>query len=108
LNNLAYLRSVDPDNYIPEWLEGCMGTRSLGGAVDAMMVARGKADFWVELSANPWDIAAPRLILEEAGAIFCGLNGEPTIYTGGALSCTPLLKPKLTALAERLYVQTAR
>jgi histidinol phosphatase-like enzyme (inositol monophosphatase family) len=67
--------------------------RSLGGALDAMFVCAGHAEFWLEPGAKPWDLAAPSVIAEEAGAVFMDYQGANTIYGGNAIICVPALVP---------------
>lgn len=77
------------------WLQGFWAVRSLGGAVDAMMIAQGHADAWIEPTAAPWDLAPLKIIVEEAGGKFASLDGENTIYGGHAYACAPGLEPAL-------------
>lgn len=70
-------------------LAGAWAVRSMGGALDAMFVASGKAEIWVEPVAKAWDLIALKVIAEEAGALFFDYAGENTIYGGNAVICTP-------------------
>jgi histidinol phosphatase-like enzyme (inositol monophosphatase family) len=72
-----------------DWVSTFWAVRGLGGAVDAMLVAMGKADVWVEPNAKPWDFAPLKIIVEEAGGRFSSFNGENTIYGGSGYACTP-------------------
>ena len=71
------------------WLQRFWAVRSLGGAVDAMLVAQGQADVWIEPNAQPWDLAPLKLLVEEAGGVFKSFTGEDTIYGGNAYACAP-------------------
>jgi histidinol-phosphatase len=75
-----------------EWLQGFWAVRSLGGAVDAMMVAQGVADAWIEPTAAPWDLAPLKILIEEAGGKFASMDGHNTIYGGNAYACAPGLE----------------
>jgi histidinol-phosphatase len=66
--------------------------RSFGGALDACLLGAGKTDIWFEPKVEPWDLAALKLIIEEAGGVFLALDGTRSIYTGSALACTPALE----------------
>ena len=46
------------------------------------MVARGEAEVWIEAQVKPWDLAAPKIIIEEAGARFFDFTGDSTINGG--------------------------
>jgi histidinol-phosphatase len=74
------------------WVQQFWAVRSLGGAVDAMLVAQGKADVWIEPNAAPWDLAPLKILIEEAGGRLCSFSGERTIYGGNAYACTPGLE----------------
>ncbi len=63
--------------------------RSMGGALDAMYVCSGLADFWLEATAKPWDLAPLAIIARESGARFLSHSGEETIYGGNAVIYTP-------------------
>jgi fructose-1,6-bisphosphatase/inositol monophosphatase family enzyme len=67
--------------------------RSLGGALDAMSTCAGQADFWLEFSAKPWDLAVIQVIAHEAGLRFFDYTGDDTIYGGNAVLCVPALEP---------------
>ena len=85
------------------WIRRFWAVRSLGGSMDAVFVAQGKADVWIEPNASPWDLAPLKLLVEEAGGRFASFDGENTIYSGNAYACSPgleryvqeLLKPTL-------------
>jgi histidinol-phosphatase len=71
------------------WIAQFWAARSLGGCLDAMMVARGQADLWIETSGKPWDFAALKIIAEEAGARFFNFDGGSSIYGGNCVLCAP-------------------
>jgi histidinol-phosphatase len=50
----------------------------------ALEIAAGRADVCVFFTAGPWDLAAPSLVVEEAGGRFTDLAGGRTL-TGGAV-----------------------
>jgi fructose-1,6-bisphosphatase/inositol monophosphatase family enzyme len=75
-----------------EWMTGFWSVRSFGGIMDAMMVCSGSADAWLEATAAAWDLAAPKLIAEEAGARFFNFDGGNSIYGGNCVICVPALE----------------
>src|SRR3984957_5380130 len=75
-----------------DWMERFWAVRGLGGAADAMMVAAGQAEVWIEPSAAPGDFAPLQVIPEEAGARFINIDGGSTIYAGNAIGCAPGLE----------------
>jgi histidinol-phosphatase len=82
------------------WVEPFWSVRSLGGALDAMVLAQGQADVWIEPNAAPWDLAPLKLLIEEAGGRFASFDGEDTIYGGNAYACAPGLEKYVKALLE--------
>ncbi len=81
-----------------EWVGKFWAVRGLGGSVDAMFLAYGRLDVWIEPNAAPWDLAPLKIIVEEAGAKFASLSGENTIYGGNAYACVPGLEPYVQQL----------
>jgi len=60
--------------------------RAYGDLASCAMVLDGSADVWIEWGVKVWDLAAPRLLLEEAGATFSDLEGLPTHASGSVLA----------------------
>ena len=73
----------------------------MGGCLDAMLLASGRADVWIEAQAKPWDLAPLKIIAEEAGCVTFDFEGKDTIYGGNYVICVP-------ALAEEIKRFTAR
>jgi len=80
------------------WVRQFWAVRSLGGAVDAMLVAQGLADIWIEPNAEAWDLAPFKILIEEAGGRFASFTGESTIYGRNAYACTPALESTVKQL----------
>jgi histidinol-phosphatase len=78
-----------------EWLAGFWAVRSFGGCQDAVYVASGQAEIWIEPKGAPWDFAALRIIAEEAGAVFLNLDGGADLYAGNCALCAPGLEREL-------------
>ncbi|HYP07981.1 MAG TPA: inositol monophosphatase [Bryobacteraceae bacterium] len=74
------------------WMDQFWAVRSLGGCMDAMMLASGHAELWLEAHAQPWDLAAVNLILQEAGARVRNFDGGNSIYGGNAIAYVPPLE----------------
>jgi len=78
-----------------EWMGRFWSARGLGGAPDAMMVASGLAELWIEPSAATWDFAPLKVILEEAGARYFNFDGGSSIYAGNCIACAPGLESEV-------------
>jgi histidinol-phosphatase len=89
LNSLNRIKDTSFLQSMTSYLGSFWAFRCLGGTPDAMMVAEGQMDAWVEPKVAPWDMAAAQVILEEAGAVFFAFNGKRSIYEGNCVACTP-------------------
>jgi len=78
-----------------DWMQNFWAVRSMGGAPDAMLIASGQADAWIEPIAAPWDLAPLKVIIEEAGGVFLNLDGGRSIYAGNCIACAPGLAGEL-------------
>jgi histidinol-phosphatase len=52
----------------------------------ALAIAHGAAELCVFFTAGPWDLAAPSIVVEEAGGRFTDLTGGQTLAAGGVFS----------------------
>lgn len=76
--------------------------RRVGAAApDLCYVADGRLDAYFERGLQPWDVAAGRLIAEEAGALVTDFTGEPPVG-GEILAATPSLHPSLVELLREV------
>jgi histidinol-phosphatase len=62
-------------------LRGSQRDRGFGDALGYMLVAQGSADAMVETQVRIWDLAAPAMIVSEAGGRFTAVDGSPS-YAG--------------------------
>jgi histidinol-phosphatase len=89
MNGLNAVRGRSFSDRLIAWMDPFWAVRSMGGCLDAMMVSRGQAEVWLELSGKPWDFAPLKIIAEEAGAKFFNFDGGSSIYGGNCVICTP-------------------
>jgi histidinol-phosphatase len=83
---------------LTDWMARFWAVRDLGGAPDAMMVAAGQAEIWIEPRAAAWDFAPLKVIAEEAGARFLNFDGGSSIRAGNAIVCAPGLEGEVRRL----------
>ena len=83
-----------------DWSTQFWAVRSLGGCMDAMMVASGRAEVYLEPELKPWDLAALKIITEEAGGVFFNFDGGSSIYGKNCVLCTPGLRPAIESLIQ--------
>jgi histidinol-phosphatase len=69
----------------------CKRTRGFGDFWMHMLVAEGAADVAVEPAVALWDLAAIKIMVEEAGGRFTNLQGEARADGGSAVSTNGLL-----------------
>jgi len=69
--------------------------RGFGDFWQYMLLAEGAVDVCVENAANLWDLAAPKLIVEEAGGRLTDLSGADRADGGNALASNGLLHESL-------------
>ena len=67
-------------------VERSWAPRGFGDFWQYMLLAEGAVDLCVESEANLWDLAAPKLIVEEAGGRLTSLRGEDTAAGGDCLA----------------------
>jgi histidinol-phosphatase len=75
----------------------CWRTRAFGDFWSHMLVAEGAADLAVEPEVELWDLAAPQVIVEEAGGRLTDLGGTPTPAGGSVVSTNGLLHERVLA-----------
>lgn len=59
--------------------------RGYGDYLGFAYVFEGKADSMLEVGVKPWDLAAMKVLIEEAGGRYADLSGGQSIYTGSCL-----------------------
>ena len=94
-NGLSYMHRYPFAADLIPWLSEFWTVRSMGGCLDAMLVASGRADAWLEAQAKPWDLAPLKIIAQEAGCVTFDFEGKDTIYGGNYVICVPALADEL-------------
>ena len=86
----------------------CGRTRGFGDFWQHMMVAQGSAELAVEPDVSLWDMAAIKVIVEEAGGTVTDLAGVSTAGGGNAISSNGLLHEAALRYVGRPAVTSAR
>lgn len=60
--------------------------RAYGDCFGHSLVIQGKVEAMLDPVVKPYDVAAIKICVEEAGGKFTDLKGQPSIYSGNALS----------------------
>jgi histidinol-phosphatase len=66
-------------------------TRGFGDFYQHVLVAEGAGDVALDFKMQAWDIAAVKIVVEEAGGRSTSLAGDDTIYGGSLVSSNGLL-----------------
>lgn len=74
-------------------------TRAYGDYFGYTFVARGQAEAVVDVDLKPWDLAAVKIVIEEAGGRFTDFHGQATAFGGTAIASNGLVHE---AIRERL------
>ena len=68
---------------LSEYFYMALDIRRCGSAaLDLCSVACGRAELYFELVVSPWDFAAGKLIVEEAGGVITTFDGKPLSFDG--------------------------
>lgn len=68
---------------LAEYFNKALDIRRSGSAtLDLCSVACGRAELYFELQVSPWDFAAGKLLVEEAGGVVTALDGAPLSFDG--------------------------
>lgn len=68
---------------LSEYFYKALDIRRCGSAaLDLCSVACGRAEVYFELQTSPWDFAAGKLLVEEAGGVVTTLDGAPLSFEG--------------------------
>ncbi|QDS99666.1 histidinol-phosphatase [Adhaeretor mobilis] len=96
----AFDKDRDPaDRAAYQRLESaCRLSRTWGDAYGYLLVATGRAEIMVDPALNLWDAACLQPIIEAAGGVYTGWNGEPSVHCGDAIATNAVLAEAARAL----------
>jgi histidinol-phosphatase len=86
---------------VVELVDHCWRTRSFGDFWAYMLLAEGAMDIALDPVASLWDLAAPQLIVEEAGGRFSDLGGVRRADGGDAIATNGVLHEAALAIIGR-------
>jgi histidinol-phosphatase len=76
----------------------CWRTRGYGDFWSHMLVAEGAVDVSVEPRAEVWDLAPLKVVVEEAGGRFTGVDGRARIDCGNAVASNGILHDEVLGI----------
>jgi len=74
---IKYFHKTGRFSQVAALVEATARQRAFGDLWQYHLLAQGKIDVVVEARLKFWDIAAPSVIVEEAGGMFTDINGQP-------------------------------
>ena len=83
-------------------LEKTFRQRGFGDYVPHMMVAMGLAEFAIDFKLKVWDVAALKIIVEEAGGSYSDTAGTSSIYSGNIVSSNGLFHKDVVSALDGL------
>lgn len=75
--------------------------RGYGDYFGYTFIARGQAEAMIDVDLKPWDLAAIKIIIEEAGGRFTDFDGTPTIYSGSAIASNGHVHDEIRSLLQK-------
>jgi histidinol-phosphatase len=86
---------------LPALLRAVERTRGFGDFYQHMLVAEGAGEVALDFKMQPWDIAAVKIVVEEAGGKATTIAGADTIYGGSLLSTNGLVHATVATFLVR-------
>ncbi len=102
----ATLRGIDDAGLgdgLRRIVHGAWRDRGFGDFWGHMLVAQGSAETMIEYGVKPWDMAAPYVIVTEAGGRMTDLEGTPSWTASNVLSSNGLLHDELLRMLAASY-----
>jgi histidinol-phosphatase len=93
--------AIDRLESVLELVRRCWRTRSFGDFWAYMLVAEGAMDIGLDPVASLWDLAAPQVIVEEAGGRFTDLGGARAAGGGDAVATNGFVHDAALAIIGR-------
>jgi histidinol-phosphatase len=101
----AYISTTDwtevPPGAYEALARAAWTNRALGDFWSHVLVAEGSIDVAVEKPVERWDLAAPLVIVEEAGGRLTDMEGRPRIDSGNVVTTNGLLHEEVLAALRR-------
>ena len=94
-------RGIGRLDAVLELIDTCWRSRSLGDFWAYMLLAEGAIEISLDPLASVWDLAAPQLIVEEAGGRFTDLGGVRRADGGDAIATNGLVHDAGLAIIGR-------
>jgi histidinol phosphatase-like enzyme (inositol monophosphatase family) len=78
-------------------------TRTWGDGYGYLLIATGRAELMVDPLANPWDLAAAQIVVEEAGGAFTDWKGNNTPFGGDGIGSNGIVHSAALNLTSKVF-----
>jgi histidinol-phosphatase len=82
---IDYILKENYKGNFSELAKSCYYSRGFGDCHGHSFVINGRAEIMVDPHVAPYDVAAVKICVEEAGGVFTDINGNKSIYNGSAI-----------------------
>jgi fructose-1,6-bisphosphatase/inositol monophosphatase family enzyme len=77
-------------------------TRTWGDGYGYLLIATGRAELMVDPVANPWDLAAVQIVVEEAGGTFTDWKGNHSPFNGDGIGSNGIAHSAALSVTSKL------
>ncbi len=88
---LNYFLGTKYESGFDEIIRTAYHDRGFGDCFGYTFVAAGSAEAMIDPIVSPWDVAAIKIIIEEAGGIYTDFEGNATIYSRTGVAANPYI-----------------
>lgn len=100
---IKYFKNINREEGLQTLIDSSWGSRGIGDAWAYHLVAQGKLDINIEAKVKIWDIAAPIVIIREAGGKVTDIEGNPiTINSTSCLATNGLLHKNVVSVLNNI------
>ena len=86
LGEMHFLLAPDLAPKVLHLTTTCAQARCYGDLAGCAMLLSGRAEAWLEAGVKTWDLAALKILVEEAGGRFTDFGGRPTAEAGNCVA----------------------
>lgn len=93
--SIGELKRMVTHTGIQSLVERAASTRCYGDLAGCALVLDGRAEVWIEGGVKPWDVAAPAILIREAGGRYTDWRGAPSFESGYAIASNGLVHDEI-------------
>jgi histidinol-phosphatase len=99
--SLGELRRLASHPGIQSLITRATSSRCYGDLAGCALVLDGRAEVWIEGGVAAWDLAAPAILIREAGGRFTDWNGTPSFEGGYAIASNGAIHDEVLRAVSR-------